>query len=217
MKYLPYGLQLTFAVALTLGGCGALARQPEPASPGVIFMTVSTDTSVEPSQEGRPAAAPADVNAKPSPESRPADTGFNLDALDLNVYGLSYHPDRKTVQRLHLDNEVNPGLGLHYELVTDARGITFAEVGAYDDSGSHWAKFAALGYQFKLGEHWRIGGALALIHSRTYNDGAAFIGMIPLITYDFGRVKLNAVYFPKVGHTNEVAAIGFYLSIPFRK
>jgi hypothetical protein len=38
--------------------------------------------------------------------------------------------------------------------------------------------------------------------------------MIPLITYDFGRVKLNAVYFPKFWHYNEVAAFGFYLSIP---
>jgi len=217
VKYLPYGLQLTFAVALVLGGCGALARQPEPVSPGVIFTTASTDASVEPLQESRPAAGSADTNVKPSQEARPADNGFNLNALDLNVYGLSYHPDRETVHRLHLDNEVNPGLGLHYELVNDARGITFAEVGAYDDSGSHWAKFAALGYQLKFGEHWRIGGAIALMHSRTYNDGAAFVGMIPLITYDFGRFKLNAVYFPKLGHTNEVAAIGLYLSIPFRK
>ena len=118
MKYLPYGLQLTFAVALVLGGSGAFARQPEPASPGAIFTTVSTDASVEPSQE-----------------ARPADTGFNLNALDLNVYGLSYHPDRETVHRENLDNQVNPGLALHYELVNDARGITFTELGAYRDSG----------------------------------------------------------------------------------
>jgi len=133
------------------------------------------------------------------------------------VYGLSYHPDRKTVQRLGLDNEVNPGLGFNYELSDDARGITFVQAGAYYDSGRNWAKFAGLGYQFKWGEHWRIGGAVAVINSRTYNDGVTFVGMIPLITYDFGRIKVNAVYFPKFGNRNEVAAIGLYVSIPFRK
>jgi len=133
------------------------------------------------------------------------------------VYGFSYHPDRKAVHRLGLDNEVNPGLGFNYELVNDARGITFVQAGAYYDSGRNWAKFAGLGYQFKLGERWKAGGALALIYSRTYNDGTAFIGMIPLVTYDFGRFKVNGVYFPKFGHHNEVAAFGFYLSIPFRK
>jgi hypothetical protein len=134
--------------------------------------------------------------------------------LDLNVYGLSYHPDREAAHRMRVDNEFNPGLGLHYELGNDSRGTTFAEMGAYYDSGRNWAKFAGLGYQFRIGERWRIGGALAAVHSRTYNDGIAFIGMIPLITYDFGRVKLNAVYFPKFGHYNEVDAFGLYISVP---
>ena len=149
-----------------------------------------------------------------SKQSRTADFWLDPDALDLNVYGLAYHPDREKVHREHLDNEFNPGLGLHYELVNDERGITFTEVGAYRDSGRNWAKFAALGYQFKFGEHWRIGGALAAMHSTTYNNGVAFVGMIPLITYDIGPIKLNAVYFPKFASYNEVAAYGFYISIP---
>lgn len=116
---------------------------------------------------------------------------------------------------MHLDNEVNPGLGLHYDFRDNERGVTFAEVGAYQDSGANLAKFVALGYQFKLGEHWKFGGALAVVHSQTYNDGVTFLGMFPLITYDAGPVKLNAVYFPKLGDFNEVAAFGFYISIPF--
>ena len=159
--------------------------------------------------------AVAGANARSSEQGRPADSWFNLDALDLNVYGLSYHPDRETVHRLHLDNEVNPGLALHYELSDTERGVTFAEIGAYQDSGSNLAKFAAMGYQFKFGKRWRIGGALSLVHSRTYNEGVVFVGMIPLITYDMGRVKLNATYFPKLGHYNDVDAFGFYISIPF--
>ena len=137
-----------------------------------------------------------------------------LDALSVNVYGLAYHPDRETVHREHLDNEFNPGLGLHYELDHDARGVTFAELGGYRDSGSNWAKFASLGYQFKMGEHWRIGGALAAFNSQTYNRGVTFLAMIPLLTYDLVGVQLNAVYFPKIGNYNEVAAFGFYATIP---
>lgn len=121
------------------------------------------------------------------------------------------------MHREHLDNQVNPGLGLHYELVNDLRGITFAEVGTYEDSGRNWTTFASLGYQFKLGEHWRVGGAAAVFNSQTYNDGATFVGMVPLITYDFGPVKLNAVYFAKVANYNEVAAYGFYIGIPLEQ
>lgn len=145
----------------------------------------------------------------------PPDSWFNLDALDLNVYGFSYHPDREAVHRLHLDNEVNPGLGLHYEFSDTKRGTTFAEIGAYKDSGSNLAKLVALGYQYKFAKRWRIGGALAVVHSATYNEGVTFLAMIPLITYDMGRVKLNAIYLPKLGHYNEVDAFAFYISIPF--
>ena len=175
----------------------------------LALSTPAAAAAADGATEGSPASSPR--------ESPPADNWLNLDALDLNVYGFSYHPDRETVKRLGLDNEFNPGLGFNYELLDDARGITFVQAGAYYDSGRNWAKFAGLGYQFKWGERWRIGGAVAVIHSRTYNEGAAFIGMIPLITYDFGPIKVNAVYFPKFGNRNEVAAYGLYFSIPFRK
>lgn len=150
-----------------------------------------------------------------SKDAPPASSSwFNIDALDLNVYGLSYHLDHERAERLHVDNEFNPGAALHYELIDGQRGITFVELGSYRDSGRNWAKFAGLGYQFKLGEHLRIGGALALLNSRTYNRGQAFLSIIPLVTYDIGRVKLNAVYFPRIEDYNEVAAFGFYIGIP---
>ena len=99
-------------------------------------------------------------------------------------------------------------------MADDARGVTFAEAGAYQDSGTNWAKFAALGYQFKFGQRWSIGGALAAVNSQTYNRGITFLGMIPLVTYDIGPIKLNAVYFPRFWRYNEVAAFGFYIGIP---
>ena len=87
----------------------------------------------------------------------------------------------------------------------------------YRDSGSHAAKLAGLGYQYKLGKHWRAGGALVAVHSQTYNDGHAFIAPLPILTYDFGSVKLNAIYVPKYGEYNRFAVFGFYFSVPLAK
>ena len=161
-----------------------------------------------------PAAAADGDSGISSKQAGPADAWLNLDAIDLNLYGLAYHPDRTAADRRHLDNQVNPGFAVHYELANNPRRITFAEVGTYEDSGRNWAKLASLGYQYKFGERWRLGGAVAVIDSHTYNHGRPFVSVAPLVTYDIGRVKLNAVYFPKVGHHNQVAAFGFYLGIP---
>ena len=166
---------------------------------------------------GTPDPAVTESTRNTVEQTKPSDSWFHPDALDLNIYGLAYHPDRETVHRKNLDNQVNYGLGLHYELTNSELGATFTEAGAYYDSGRHWAKFLVLGYQFKFGEHWRAGGAVAAVHSETYNKGVTFVGMFPLLTYDLGPVKLNAVYFPKVANYNQVAAFGFYLSVPLGK
>ena len=173
----------------------------------VLFLVIFTG-GVASADEGDPASEMTGVST-----SKDTDSWFNLRALDINVYGLSYHPDRQTVHEKNLDNQVNPGLALHYQLHETARGITFVEAGAYEDSGSNWAKFAGLGYQFKFG-NWKIGGAVAAVNSATYNRGTTFVGMIPLVTWDLGRIKLNATYFPKIANYNEIDAFGFYLSIP---
>jgi hypothetical protein len=149
-----------------------------------------------------------------SKEPRPEDSSISLKNFDLNAYGLSYHSLRDFVNRLQVDNEVNFGFGLHYELANDARGVTFAGTDANHDSGRNWTKFAGLSYQFKFGEHWRIGGATATMNSRTYNSGVTLVGAIPLLTYDLGRIKLNVAYLPKFSRYSEVDAFGFYISAP---
>src|SRR3989442_11433820 len=43
--------------------------------------------------------------------------GFGAAAdCGVNVYGLSRHLDRAKARELHVDNEVNPGLGLRYRV-----------------------------------------------------------------------------------------------------
>jgi hypothetical protein len=132
----------------------------------------------------------------------------------VDVYGLSYHTDRAGVHAARLDNEFNPGLGLRYEFSEDARGVKFLEAGFYKDSGRHWTAMAGPGYQLKLGERWRAGAALLFFDSRTYNHGRPFIAPIPLLTYDLGSFRLNAVYAPRVSDVNEFAVFGFYVSAP---
>ncbi len=156
--------------------------------------------------EGSPASSPS--------EFRPADRPPHL---HLHIYGFSYHPDRQGVRRSGLDNEFNPGLGLNYEFHEDAQGVAFVEAGMYRDSGSNNAKIAGVGYQFKLGERWRLGGALVGVHSPTYNLGRAFIAPLPIVTYDFGIVKLNAIYVPRYGDYNQFAVFGLYFSVPIPK
>ena len=107
-------------------------------------------------------------------------------------------------------------MGLNYTLHEDERGIGFAEAGFYRDSGSRVAKLAGVGYQYKLGKRWRLGGALVGIQSRTYHDGRFFIAPLPMLSYDLGAVTLNAIYVPRYGEYNKFAVFGFYFSVPLR-
>jgi hypothetical protein len=133
--------------------------------------------------------------------------------LSLNIYGLSYHPDRDGSRRSNVDNELNLGLGLTYEFHNDDRGVGFFEAGFYRDSGRNWAKVAGPGYQLKLGERWRLGAALFVLDSRTYNNGRVFVAPIPLLTYDLGAARINAIYAPRM-QANKFAVFGLYLSMP---
>ena len=156
----------------------------------------------------------ADAGKEPSQPVSSEDSSLNL---NIHLYGFSYHTDRQGVRRNQLNNEFNLGLGLNYEFHEDARGVGFVEGGFYRDSGSHVAKLAGVGYQFKLGERWRLGGALVGVRSATYNQGRFFVAPLPMVSYDFGAVKLNAVYVPRYGQYNQFAVFGFYFSIPFSR
>lgn len=129
-----------------------------------------------------------------------------------NVYLGSYHPDKEAAVREGVDNQENPGLGINY---TFANGV-FIESGIYKDSGSNTAKYAGVGYYHPFfNERLLIGGAFALMHSDTYNEGNAFVAPIPSMALDFRSFRIHAVWFPKVSGFNEVESFGFYVSVPF--
>src|SRR5207249_1581749 len=52
----------------------------------------------------------------------------------VNVYGLSRHFDRAKARELHVDNELNPGLGLRYRVPQGERLDWIFDTGFYRDS-----------------------------------------------------------------------------------
>jgi hypothetical protein len=132
--------------------------------------------------------------------------------LGVNVYGFSYHLERERARKAGFDNEMNPGLGLRYR-VPRAQFDWFADGGAYRDSKRNTATYAGGGALWKPSERLRLGGALAVVHSDTYNQGDPFIAPLPLVAYEWRRVTLNLVYFPKLGGINDISTLGFWVTL----
>jgi len=158
--------------------------------------------------EFQPVSALADEDRGAALADQNTDSPHKINIL---IYGLSYHPDKRNKQ----DNEQNWGLGVNYEFFENTQGAGFVEAGVYRDSGSNLAKYAGAGYQFKFGKRWRIGAMLVGVQSQTYHEGRLFMAPIPVVTYDFGIVKLNAIYIPRYREYNQYAAFGLMFSIPF--
>ena len=130
--------------------------------------------------------------------------------LGINLYGLSHHFDRSRARELRVDNEINPGLGVRYRVPHSERLAWIFDAGAYRDSGRNTALLAGAGGLFKVSEGWRLGGALVVLDSDTYNRGKTTLAPVPLAAYDTRRVSFNFVYLPKVSDINEVATLGFW-------
>lgn len=135
------------------------------------------------------------------------------DQLGINVYGLSYHFDRDRARELDVDNELNPGLGLRYHFAEWKRWSFYGEAGVFRDSGRNAAKVLGTAALWDAGAGIHAGAAVAVFHSDTYNSGDVFVAPIPLLAYDAGPVTFNLTYFPKISRFNDVATLGFWLTI----
>jgi hypothetical protein len=135
-----------------------------------------------------------------------------LGEIGLNLYGLSYHFDRSRARELRVDNEINPGLGLRYRVPQSERLQWIFDVGAYRDSGRNTALVAGAGGLWHATHRLRLGAALALFDSDTYNRGKTALAPVPIAAYELDRAMLNFVYLPKVREVNEVATLGFWVT-----
>ena len=202
-EYLPLPL---LAVAAVLGGCATPGRELGSAPPSAPMQAAQqSGPSISPDTK---AGSEASLQLRSEERSR---------KLNLNVFGLSYHTDREGTRASRLNNEFNPGLGLSYEVSEDDRGVVGLEGGIFKDSGSNWAKFAGVGYQFKLGQHWRLGADLLAIQSQTYNHTRSFLAPIPRLSHDFGSMRVNAIYVPRFGSYSRYASFGFSFMLGVRR
>lgn len=135
-----------------------------------------------------------------------------LGEIGLNFYGFSYHFDRGRARELEVDNEINPGLGLRYRVPHSERLQWIFDVGAYRDSGRNTALVAGAGGLWHATHRLRLGAALALFDSDTYNRGRTAVAPVPVAAYELDRAMLNFVYLPKVREVNEVATLGFWVT-----
>ena len=135
--------------------------------------------------------------------------------VGINVYGLSYHFDQDKARELGVDNQVNPCLGLRWR-GPRAGWDWIADAGFYRDSGRNVAKLAGAGALWHASDGLRLGGALVLLKSRTYNGGQAFIAPLPVAAYEWRAFSLNMVYLPKVHEVNDINTLGFWATIWLR-
>lgn len=131
--------------------------------------------------------------------------------VGLNIYGLSWHIDADKAHAQGVDNWFNPGLGIRYR-VPGEQFDYFFDAGVYRDSGRNTAVLAGGAVHWRATQSARLGLALVMLNSKTYNDGNTFVAPLPIAAWDFGPAQLNVVYLPKVTKINDINTLGFWLT-----
>ena len=135
--------------------------------------------------------------------------------LGVNIYGLSWHLDADKANEIGADNWFNPGLGARYRIAGE-RFDYFFDAGFYRDSGRNTALLAGGAAHWRATQSARVGLALVVFNSKTYNDGTTFITPLPIAAWDFGAGQVNMVYMPKVKEVNDINTLGFWLTFWLR-
>ena len=134
------------------------------------------------------------------------------DDWGINLYGASYHFDRDKAKEMGLTHEINPGLGVRWRRKANESWDYFADAGFYRDSKANEAGLFGGGGFWHATEHLRLGGALVLLKSDTYNQNKAFVAPLPVAAYDGRRMSFNMVYMPKWQDINKTNQVGFWLT-----
>jgi hypothetical protein len=131
--------------------------------------------------------------------------------IGINLYGASYHFERDRARELGLDNQFNHGIGVRYRQSSE-RMEWIADAGIYHDSAERTAMVVGVGAWCKAGESLRLGAALALFKSETYNGGDPALAPLPLAAWEFRSVTVNAAFAPRIAGVNEVSTLLFWLT-----
>jgi hypothetical protein len=132
--------------------------------------------------------------------------------LGVNVYVASYHFERSRAREHGLTNEFNPGVGVRYRRPYSERIDWVYDAGIYRDSARHTAVVAGAGGLWKATAGLRIGAALALFKSPTYNDGNLALAPLPIAAWELRSFTFNAAFAPRVAGLNEASTLSFWLT-----
>jgi len=133
--------------------------------------------------------------------------------LGFNIYGLSYHFDRKSIEGESF-NEFNPGIGINYVYKLSNRNALFFESGFYNDSFQNIAKYFSIGYKFDLiKDRLLIGIPLTLYNSASIDERKWIFAPLPILSVRYKMLVINSVYLPAYDDVNIYPALGLYLTI----
>ncbi|HUQ24721.1 MAG TPA: hypothetical protein VM140_03560 [Burkholderiales bacterium] len=131
--------------------------------------------------------------------------------VGLNIYGFSWHIDGDKARAEKADNWINPGLGVRYRVPGETFDYFF-DAGAYRDSGRNTAVLAGGAVHWRATQSARLGLALVMLNSKTYNGGDTFVAPLPVAAWEFRSVTFNMVWMPKVRDINGINTLGFWLT-----
>jgi len=130
----------------------------------------------------------------------------------INLYGLSWHPDRGEVEANDW-REVHPGLGLQHDLMAGDRSRLSLEAGVLDDAARNLNYHGGLSYRHQAwGPLW-AGAALFIAGSKSDYDGEPVGALLPLATLVTDLGELNWTYVPDADRRHDSGALLMYATL----
>lgn len=137
---------------------------------------------------------------------------FDYSRLGLNLYGLSYHLDRRD-QSGQRFNEFNPGGGVSFVFHEHGKSHYSVEGGIFVDSYRKRATYFVLGYEYDLFKPVGIGMVFGVYDSRAVSLDGPIVAAAPFAAIHYRRLCLRVVHLPEFPGINPYPSFASYLII----
>jgi len=137
---------------------------------------------------------------------------FDYSRLGLNLYGLSYHLDRRDQDGGRF-NEFNPGGGATFTFHERGKSHYSVEGGIFVDSYRKRATYLVLGYEYDLFKPVGIGMVLGVYDSRAVSPDGPVVAAAPFAAIHYRRFCLRVVHLPEFPGINPYPSFASYLII----
>ncbi len=131
--------------------------------------------------------------------------------LGVNLYGLSYHLDRRDVTGYRF-NERNPGIGATFTIHEKQRSRYYVEAGIMEDSYRRAAKYVTFGYGYRIVKGLSIGVLCGVYDSRSVAESAVLVAA-PKVSYRYRDVEMHLVHLPEFPGINPYPSFALYATL----